>query len=48
MQSKPLSVYDLFDHKRRYVVPLFQRQYVWSHDNQWEPLWDDVRSKAVQ
>ena len=48
MQSKPLSVYDLFDHKRRYVVPLFQRKYVWSHDDQWEPLWEDVRSKAAQ
>jgi len=47
MQSKPLSIYDLFDHKRRYVVPLFQRQYVWGQEIQWEPLWEDIRSKAV-
>jgi uncharacterized protein with ParB-like and HNH nuclease domain len=47
MQSKPLSIYDLFDHKRRYVVPLFQRQYVWSRDIQWEPLWEDISAKAT-
>lgn len=47
MQSKPLSIYELFDHKRRYIVPLFQRQYVWNQETQWEPLWEDIRSKAV-
>lgn len=47
MQSKPQSIYELFDHKRRYLVPLFQRQYVWGREVQWEPLWEDIRSKAV-
>jgi len=47
MQSKPQSIYELFDHKRRYIVPLFQRQYVWSQETQWEPLWEDIMSKAV-
>jgi hypothetical protein len=27
---------------QRLVVPLFQRPYVWSQENQWEPLWDDL------
>lgn len=47
MQSKPQSIYELFDHKRRYIVPLFQRQYVWGQEVQWEPLWEDICSKAV-
>lgn len=31
---------------QRFIVPLFQRPYVWSRDNQWEPLWDDVKRVA--
>lgn len=47
MKSIPRSIYDLFDTKHRYVVPLFQRQYVWSKGVQWEPLWDDILSKTL-
>lgn len=47
MRSIPRSIYDLFDTKHRYVIPLFQRQYVWSRDTQWEPLWEDILSKAM-
>lgn len=39
------SITDLFDGKTRYVVPLFQRQYVWSREDQWEPLWEDIQRK---
>ena len=29
------------DQKRvRYTIPPFQRPYVWSQDDQWEPLWE--------
>ncbi|MEA3186917.1 MAG: hypothetical protein QOD99_747, partial [Chthoniobacter sp.] len=38
MQPHKRSLFDLFDSKKRYVVPLFQRQYVWSLEDQWEPL----------
>lgn len=31
---------------QRLVVPLFQRPYVWSQENQWEPLWADVERVA--
>ncbi len=40
------SVIDLFDGKKRYVLPLFQRQYVWTEENQLSRLWDDIESKA--
>ena len=26
----------------RFTVPLFQRPYVWTKEEQWEPLWDDL------
>lgn len=47
MKSNPRSIYELFDGKRRYVVPLYQRQYVWNRDDQWAPLWEDILSMAV-
>ena len=48
MQPHSRSIFDLFDGKKRYVVPLFQRQYVWNRDNQWEPLWEDIQRKLVE
>jgi Protein of unknown function DUF262/Protein of unknown function (DUF1524)/Restriction Enzyme Adenine Methylase Associated len=27
---------------QRFLVPLFQRPYVWSQERQWEPLWKDL------
>jgi uncharacterized protein with ParB-like and HNH nuclease domain len=47
MKSTPRSIYELFNAKHRYVVPLFQRQYVWSKENQWEPLWEDILNKTM-
>lgn len=46
MQAHPRSIFALFDGKRRYIIPLFQRQYVWTKDRQWNPLWEDIRTKA--
>jgi Protein of unknown function DUF262/Protein of unknown function (DUF1524) len=39
----PLEVFNLPQHL---VVPLFQRPYVWSQEDQWVPLWQDVRRLA--
>jgi uncharacterized protein with ParB-like and HNH nuclease domain len=36
----------MFEKQRRYVVPLFQRPYVWEEDEQWEPLWQDIAGRA--
>lgn len=33
---------EIFGAHVRYVVPLFQRPYVWNKRDQWQPLWDDV------
>jgi hypothetical protein len=44
VQAQTHSPAGIFGHHIRYVVPLFQRPYVWTEDDQWKPLWDDVRT----
>lgn len=46
MEAGPLTVKQLFQKDVRYLVPTFQRPYVWNQDDQWEPLWEDVRNTA--
>lgn len=46
MKPTTLSIFDVFQMERRYMVPLFQRPYVWNRETQWKPLWEDVKAKA--
>lgn len=46
MQAGILTPRVLFGTDVRYVIPTFQRPYVWTQDAQWEPLWQDVRDTA--
>ncbi len=46
MKPSTLTVFELFEKERRYVVPLFQRPYVWTEEKQWQPLWEDISAKA--
>lgn len=46
MQVQKTTIESLFTHERRYVIPLFQRPYVWTEDKQWAPLWEDLRDLA--
>lgn len=46
MQPSYISVMSIFTQQNRYTVPLFQRPYVWKRDDQWAPLWDDLRATA--
>lgn len=46
MKADTLTPQNLFGQTVRYVVPLFQRPYVWNREDQWEPLWQDIRSVA--
>ena len=36
----------LFGLDVQYTIPLFQRHYVWDEENQWEPLWLDLKEKS--
>lgn len=46
MQANPRTIDTLFNSQLRYVVPMFQRLYVWQETPQWETLWEDVVEKA--
>lgn len=39
----PMQIFNLPQH---FVVPLFQRPYVWEEEHQWYPLWADIRRIA--
>lgn len=36
----------IFSLPQRLMIPLFQRPYVWDQEEQWEPLWNDIRRMA--
>src|SRR5438445_5782124 len=45
MKANAVALLNIFNTKLRLEVPLFQRQYVWSLEQQWEPLWEDISRK---
>jgi hypothetical protein len=48
MNANAVSVLSIFEKKMRLEVPLFQRQYVWGKETQWEPLWEDISRKFTE
>jgi uncharacterized protein with ParB-like and HNH nuclease domain len=48
MDAHALSLLAIFEKKMRLEVPLFQRQYVWNREQQWEPLWEDISRKFAE
>ncbi|WP_104992461.1 DUF262 domain-containing protein [Deinococcus sp. NW-56] len=46
MRPDKRGVLELFERPQRYVIPLYQRRYVWTEEKQWEPLWSDIRRRA--
>lgn len=46
MIPEKLTIQELFSRERRFIIPLFQRSYVWNQEEQWEPLWEDIRGRA--
>ena len=48
MKAGPIEVGKLLQNPYRYCVPIYQRHYVWRRQKQWEPFWNDIRSKAME
>lgn len=50
MKADKVTVFEIFEKQRRYLVPIFQRGYVWKMEDQWMPLWGDLMEqvKVVQ
>jgi len=46
MKSETIAIQQLFQDRRQYRVPFYQRAYVWNKEDQWEPLWSDIQNKA--
>lgn len=46
MDTDILTPKALFQKDIRYTIPEFRRRYVWTKEDQWEPLWEDVRNTA--
>src|SRR5581483_8054824 len=48
MKADTRSLVLIFGKDVRYVVPLYQRPYVWKRETHWEPLWEDVQKVIAQ
>ena len=46
MKTDIITPKDLFTKDVHYIIPPFQRRYVWNQDDQWGPFWEDVRNVA--
>lgn len=46
MDANAWTPRDLFDGNMLYEVPPFQRPYVWTEEDQWQLLWDDIARVA--
>lgn len=42
MDTRSTTVSQAFPERTQYLVPSYQRNYVWTKEDQWEPLWEDV------
>lgn len=45
MNANAVPLLQVFEKKLVLEVPIFQRQYVWSEERQFAPLWEDLRLK---
>ncbi|MFM0392896.1 DUF262 domain-containing protein [Paraburkholderia phytofirmans] len=48
MDANAIALLDIFERKMRLEIPMFQRQYVWGKEHQWEPLWEDISRKFTE
>ena len=46
MEAHITNVKLAFRNSMQYAIPSYQRNYVWTRQGQWEPLWEDVKAVA--
>jgi hypothetical protein len=44
MKADTIDLSAIFGQPVRYLVPLYQRPYVWKQESEWAPLWEDIRA----
>src|SRR3954470_9224662 len=42
MEANPRTLLKVFQPDIQYIVPIFQRRYVWNEADQWSGLWEDL------
>jgi uncharacterized protein with ParB-like and HNH nuclease domain len=45
-QPTTQTIYDLFNGRIQFIVPVYQRAYVWNAWDNWGVLWDDIADTA--
>lgn len=48
MKADALTPKDLFEGRVQFEIPSFQRPYVWTEEDQWAPLWSDLKRVATR
>lgn len=48
LKANAFPLLAIFEKKMRLEVPLFQRQYRWTRDEQWAPLWEDIARELTE
>lgn len=46
MKSETWDIRHVYQGRRLFAVPHYQRAYAWSRTDQWEALWEDIKAKA--
>jgi hypothetical protein len=46
MKSETWTIQQVFQDRKQYKVPFYQRAYVWTLEKQWPLLWEDIKDKA--
>ena len=48
LHAEPTTIHLAFPSRKQYAIPSYQRNYVWTREGQWEPLWDDLSGLTRQ
>jgi hypothetical protein len=48
LKSDTRTLHEILVGDRRFIVPIYQRPYVWERERQWEPLWDDIEATVLR
>lgn len=48
METQITNVIQAFQNSKQYVIPSYQRNYVWTREGQWDPLWEDVKALVAR
>lgn len=43
IEAQASTLRELFEQPVQFIVPDYQRKYIWQEEEEWEPLWDDIQ-----